>query len=93
MMAYRDLLYLRNVLYLNGGMMAEPLWTDQYLEFFFDEGHKNHVVVAKKMRDEYEARLALAADQIERLRAELEAEQARTICAMCGEELTRMAKL
>ena len=29
---------------------------------------------------------------IERLRAELEAEQARTICAMCGDELTRMAK-
>lgn len=28
---------------------------------------------------------------IERLRAELESEQARTICAMCGEELTRMA--
>ncbi len=28
---------------------------------------------------------------IERLRTELEAEQARTICAMCGEELTRMA--
>ena len=30
---------------------------------------------------------------IERLRAELEAEQVRTICAMCGEELTRMAKV
>lgn len=27
---------------------------------------------------------------IKRLRAELEAEQARTICAMCGAELTRM---
>ena len=30
---------------------------------------------------------------IERLRAELEAEQARTICTMCGEDLTRMAKI
>ncbi len=38
------------------------------------------------MIDKYEA-------ELKRLRSELEAEQARTICAMCGEELTRIAKV
>ena len=42
--------------------------------------------------DTVRSALAQANTTIERLRAELEAEQARTICAMCGEELTRMAK-
>lgn len=40
---------------------------------------------------ELQAAIAERDATIERLRSELEAEQARTICAMCGEDWTRMA--
>lgn len=39
-----------------------------------------------------EAAIAERDATIERLRSELEAEQARTICATCGKELTMMAQ-
>jgi hypothetical protein len=49
--------------------MSEQLWTDQYLEFFFGQPHKNAVQVAKNMRNEYEAKVAERNAEIERLRA------------------------
>ena len=42
---------------------------------------------------ELQATIAELNATIERLRSELDDEKARTICATCGEELTRMAKV
>lgn len=93
MMAYRDVLYLKNVLYLaNGGTMETPrrynaFTSDGTYAWEYDESVGGVFCKA----DEVIAAIAELNAEIERLRSELEAEQARTICYTCGEELTRMA--
>ena len=60
-----------------------------------DAGHTFHYPfswIQKTIAPPAEVTIAELNATIERLRSELEAEQARTVCAMCGEELTRMAK-
>lgn len=70
--------------------MTEPLFTVNDIKIavgvYVDNPAAAHGMrqAIMAMIDKYEA-------ELKRLRSELEAEQARTICAMCGEELTRMA--